>query len=149
MPIPCSNSQCTSNASIKRAKDGAAVCGKCFSQFFEEVRFFIRSFIFFGFQDVHNTIISTSLFKRNEKVAIGASGGKDSTVLAYVMKTLNDRYDYGLDLVLLSIDEGIKGYRDDSLKVSSYFFKHKYRFCNKKTSSFRQLKEIGLNMDFR
>jgi len=41
----------------------------------------------------------------------------DSTVLAYVMKLLNDRYDYGLDLVLLSIDEGITGYRDDSLET--------------------------------
>ncbi|GIZ02437.1 cytoplasmic tRNA 2-thiolation protein 1 [Caerostris extrusa] len=40
----------------------------------------------------------------------------DSTVLAYVMKTLNDRYDYGLKLVLLSIDEdyGIP------LKILSY-----------------------------
>jgi hypothetical protein len=42
----------------------------------------------------------------------------DSTVLAYVMKTLNERYDYGLQLFLLSIDEGITGYRDDSLEVS-------------------------------
>lgn len=50
-----------------------------------------------------------------EKVAIGASGGKDSTVLASVLKTLNERHGYGLDLVLLSVDEGIKGYRDDSL----------------------------------
>jgi hypothetical protein len=33
------------------------------------------------------------------------------------MKTLNERYDYGLDLFLLSIDEGITGYRDDSLEV--------------------------------
>lgn len=41
----------------------------------------------------------------------------DSTVLAYVMKLLNDRYSYGLDLVLLSIDEGITGYRDDSLET--------------------------------
>lgn len=41
----------------------------------------------------------------------------DSIVLAYVMKTLNDRYKYGLDLFLLSIDEGITGYRDDSLEV--------------------------------
>jgi cytoplasmic tRNA 2-thiolation protein 1 len=77
------------------------------------------------------------LFKRGEKVAIGASGGKgpsqplgcnrhfatertlfaDSTVLAYVMKLLNERYDYGLDLCLLSIDEGISGYRDASLDV--------------------------------
>lgn len=31
------------------------------------------------------------------------------------MKLLNDKYNYGLDLFLLSIDEGIKGYRDHSL----------------------------------
>lgn len=41
----------------------------------------------------------------------------DSTVLAHVMKTLNERYQYGLGLFLLSIDEGITGYRDDSLEV--------------------------------
>jgi cytoplasmic tRNA 2-thiolation protein 1 len=34
------------------------------------------------------------------------------------MTLLNKRYDYGLDLYLLSIDEGISGYRDDSLEVS-------------------------------
>lgn len=50
-------------------------------------------------------------------MAIGASGGKDSTVLAHVIKTLNDRYQYGLNLFLLSIDEGITGYRDDSLET--------------------------------
>ena len=33
------------------------------------------------------------------------------------MKTLNERYDYGVHLYLLSIDEGITGYRDDSLEV--------------------------------
>ena len=35
------------------------------------------------------------------------------------MKTLNERYQYGLNLFLLSIDEGITGYRDDSLEVST------------------------------
>ncbi|PVU99137.1 hypothetical protein BB559_000999 [Furculomyces boomerangus] len=52
-----------------------------------------------------------------DKVAIGASGGKDSTVLAYVLKLLNEKYDYGINLYLLSIDEGISGYRDDSLQT--------------------------------
>ena len=37
------------------------------------------------------------------------AGGKDSTVLAHTMCLLNKRYDYGLKLVLLSIDEGISG----------------------------------------
>jgi cytoplasmic tRNA 2-thiolation protein 1 len=44
----------------------------------------------------------------------------DSTVLAHVLSLLNQRYDYGLDLYLLSIDEGITGYRDDSLEVSCW-----------------------------
>jgi cytoplasmic tRNA 2-thiolation protein 1 len=33
------------------------------------------------------------------------------------MTTLNKRYDYGLALFLLSVDEGIMGYRDDSLET--------------------------------
>lgn len=38
-------------------------------------------------------------------------------MLAYVLKLLNERYDYGINLFLLSIDEGIVGYRDDSLET--------------------------------
>lgn len=57
------------------------------------------------------------MFNKGDSVAIAASGGKDSTVLAHVMKTLNQRYNYGLNLMLLSIDEGITGYRDDSLET--------------------------------
>lgn len=57
------------------------------------------------------------MFKPGEKIAIGASGGKDSTVLVHVMCLLNHKYNYGLKLYLLSIDEGITGYRDDSLET--------------------------------
>ncbi|KAJ1334641.1 cytoplasmic tRNA 2-thiolation protein 1 [Batrachochytrium salamandrivorans] len=67
--------------------------------------------------NVHNTITVNSLFKPNDRVAIAASGGKDSTVLAHVLCVLNKRHNYGLDLCLLSIDEGITGYRDDSLET--------------------------------
>lgn len=49
-------------------------------------------------------------------MAVGVSGGKDSTVLASILHTLNQRYSYGLNLVLLCIDEGIIGYRDDSIR---------------------------------
>lgn len=41
----------------------------------------------------------------------------DSTVLAYILSELNRRHKYGLDLILLSVDEGITGYRDDSLET--------------------------------
>lgn len=90
-------------ANIKRPKNGLPICKECFYIAFEE--------------EVHHTITSNDLFSPGDKVAIGASGGKDSTVLAHVMTTLNKRYSYGLDLFLLSIDEGIKGYRDDSLET--------------------------------
>lgn len=33
----------------------------------------------------------------------------------HVLKVLNERHNYGVNLILLSIDEGIKGYRDPSL----------------------------------
>ena len=106
---------------MKRPKTGQQICRDCFFYVFET--------------EVHNTITQSNLFNPGDRVAIGASGGKgtqdsslclyylgfrwelDSTVLAYVMKTLNERYQYGLELFLLSIDEGITGYRDDSLEV--------------------------------
>ncbi|KOS14217.1 ctu1cytoplasmic trna adenylyltransferase [Malassezia pachydermatis] len=93
----------TARAVLRRPKTGHMVCRECFFTVFET--------------EVHHTITEAKLFQRGDRVAIGASGGKDSTVLAYVMKTLNERYDYGLELYLLSIDEGITGYRDDSLET--------------------------------
>lgn len=57
------------------------------------------------------------MFTPGEKIAMGASGGKDSTVLMHIMVTLNKRHNYGLNLELVSVDEGIVGYRDDSLET--------------------------------
>jgi len=67
--------------------------------------------------EVHETIISSGMFKPKQRVVIGVSGGKDSTVLGHIIYTLNNRYNYGIELLFLSIDEGISGYRDESLKV--------------------------------
>lgn len=52
------------------------------------------------------------MFKKGERVAVGASGGKDSTVLIHILHTLNKRFNYGIDLQLVSIDEGIKGWHN-------------------------------------
>ncbi|OHE93451.1 PP-loop family protein [Colletotrichum orchidophilum] len=101
-PVLCAKCK-AERALVKRPKNHQKLCKACFISVFEE--------------EVHHTIVSSLLFSPGDQIAIGASGGKDSTVLASVLKTLNDRYNYGLDLVLLSIDEGIKGYRDDSLET--------------------------------
>jgi len=101
MPVICK--KCDQNRAIlKRPKTGDAMCKECFFFVFEE--------------EIHKTITDAKLFKPGDRIGIGASGGKDSTVLAYVLKQLNDRYNYGIELILLSIDEGITGYRDDSLE---------------------------------
>ncbi|CAD8104325.1 unnamed protein product [Paramecium sonneborni] len=90
-------------AFMMRPKTGNLICQNCFFQAFED--------------EIHHTIISNQMFKPGEKIAIAASGGKDSTVLVHVITLLNKKYNYGLNLYLLSIDEGIKGYRDDSLET--------------------------------
>lgn len=102
MPVNCSSCE-TQRAVLRRPKTGHSVCKECFFRAFEE--------------EIHHTIVSAKLFQPGEKVGIGASGGKDSTVLAHVMKVLNERYNYGLELILVSVDEGISGYRDDSLET--------------------------------
>jgi cytoplasmic tRNA 2-thiolation protein 1 len=101
-PTPCALCD-DSRAVIIRPKDHQKLCKTCFISIFEK--------------EIHETIIASNLFHPGERIAIGASGGKDSTVLASVLKTLNERHNYGLNLMLLSIDEGIKGYRDDSLET--------------------------------
>lgn len=80
--------------------------------------------------EIHDTIVNGKLFKPGDKVAIGASGGKDSTVLAYVLKTLNERYKYELDLILLSIDEGITGNITKN-NIKFFVICKKYNFLSK------------------
>ncbi|TYH17461.1 hypothetical protein ES288_A05G193400v1 [Gossypium darwinii] len=95
---------CNQNrAALKRPKTLEQICRECFYAVFEE--------------EIHQVILENQLFKPGDRIAIGASGGKDSTVLAYVLSELNRRHNYGLDLFLLSVDEGITGYRDDSLET--------------------------------
>ncbi|XP_039969298.1 cytoplasmic tRNA 2-thiolation protein 1 isoform X3 [Bactrocera tryoni] len=68
MPIKC-KTECGRNAVLKRPKTSDALCKECFFAAFEA--------------EIHYTIITNKLFTKGEKVAVAASGGKDSTVLAY------------------------------------------------------------------
>ncbi|MCQ2816600.1 MAG: TIGR00269 family protein [archaeon] len=95
----CKNSK----PSLKRPKTGELSCIPCFLKSFED--------------EIHQTIIENKIFNPGEIIVIGISGGKDSTVLAYVLNKLNIEHNYGLNLQLVAIDEGIKGYRDESLET--------------------------------
>jgi cytoplasmic tRNA 2-thiolation protein 1 len=96
---------------LKRSKNGFKTCTECFFFRFEE--------------EIHQTIMEERLFEAGDHILLAISGGKDSTVLVQVMTTLKERHKYPVTLELLAIDEGIKGYRDDSLvtvKNNSKFY---------------------------
>lgn len=56
------------------------------------------------------------LVQRGDKVAIGLSGGKDSASLLFLLSNVKERL--GIEVVALSIDEGIGGYRPETLKAA-------------------------------
>jgi len=60
-------------------------------------------------QNVRKTIEEYSLFDKSQKIAVAASGGKDSTSILYILK----KQDYNVDAI--AVDEGIPGYRNKTL----------------------------------
>ncbi|MBR9690024.1 MAG: TIGR00269 family protein [Candidatus Altiarchaeota archaeon] len=78
---------------------------------------------------------------KKETLAIAVSGGKDSTALLDIVNDWVKNKD--LKIFAICIDEGIKNYRDESLKFLR-------RFCSKKNIELKVVsfeKEIGSTLD--
>ncbi|XP_069856963.1 cytoplasmic tRNA 2-thiolation protein 1 isoform X2 [Dipodomys merriami] len=99
MPAPTCASCQAARAALRRPRSGQALCGACFCAAFEA--------------EVLHTVRAGRLLPPGAVVAVGASGGKDSTVLAHVLRALAPSLDITLHLV--AVDEGISGYRDAAL----------------------------------
>lgn len=99
-------------ACLVRPSDKSKLCKECFLSIFEA--------------NVHETIVKKEMFENKDRICIGVSGGKDSSVLAHLLVNIKKKYSYQWELFFLAIDEGIKGYRDDSLKVV-YELEKKYK----------------------
>lgn len=95
----------TGRAAVRRPPRGTPLCRPCFLAAVEA--------------DVGDLTEAAALFRPGDVVAVGMSGGKDSTALAAILSTLNARRQWRLRLCLLAIDEGIAGYRDDSLEAAT------------------------------
>lgn len=65
-------------------------------------------FINYFEEKVYSTIKKYDLIKKNQKICVACSGGKDSTTLLYLLKK---KY----NVEALAVDEGIAGYRDKNL----------------------------------
>jgi cytoplasmic tRNA 2-thiolation protein 1 len=116
-------------AIILRPKNKMKVCKECFFELFED--------------EIHSLIVNTNMFERNSRIGVGISGGKDSTVLAYILNKLNKKYDYGLNLILLCVDEGISGYRDRS--IDTVYENQKILGLDLEIVSYQQI--FGMTMD--
>lgn len=88
-------------AAVKRPPTGEGLCVACFTEEFEN--------------EVHQVIQKYSLITAGDRIAVGVSGGKDSSALLHCLWRLKNRYEYDAEIVMVAIDEGIQGYRDDSL----------------------------------
>ncbi|MHC1631487.1 MAG: TIGR00269 family protein [Methanotrichaceae archaeon] len=72
-------------------------------------------------EDVHRKVKEVlrpyRIFNKNCKIAVAVSGGKDSTSLLYILHSLFiSRKD--VDLIAVSIDEGIEGYRSKTIEAA-------------------------------
>lgn len=102
-------SACQSNEAIyKRAYEGRSLCGKCFRHSIEE--------------KVRRTISKYEMLTPRDRVAVGVSGGKDSLSLLRVLSKIEKRFPL-VQLTAVIVDEGIEGYRDESLEIATQFCK--------------------------
>lgn len=98
-------SKCDSEAVMHAAYSGLHLCE---SHFVESVESRVRRRI------RQDNLLEASSPENPERWVIGLSGGKDSAVLTHIIES-TFREDPRVEIVCLTIHEGIEGYRDESL----------------------------------
>jgi uncharacterized protein (TIGR00269 family) len=63
-----------------------------------------------------STVREFGMIKKRDRIAVGLSGGKDSTVLLNCLHELSKNLP--MELLAITIDEGISGYRSATLKIA-------------------------------
>lgn len=121
-------SKCKKNPAIYlRQYSGEFLCKKCFIKSIE--------------YKAKKTMSKYSMIKHGDTLAVAVSGGKDSLVLLNILKKIFSNSNP--ELLAITVDEGIKGYRDESLNIVK-------NFCTNigvenRIMSFSEL--FGLSMD--
>ena len=67
---------------------------------------------------IRKTVRKFSMFSPKDKVVVGLSGGKDSLVLLFNILELQKRYPKSPIVEAILIDEGIEGYRAESIEIA-------------------------------
>jgi uncharacterized protein (TIGR00269 family) len=87
-----------------RPYSGEKLCKKCFTASIED--------------KARATIAKYKMLEFDDRVAVAVSGGKDSVSLLHVLAKIERNYPKA-SLVAVTVDEGIKGYRDEALKIAA------------------------------
>jgi len=96
-------SRCGKIAVTFRPYSGEYLCKGCFIKSIEA--------------RARRSITTHKMLKEDDRIALGLSGGKDSVVLLHVMKQIEERFPKS-SLIAITIDEGISGYREESLVIA-------------------------------
>jgi uncharacterized protein (TIGR00269 family) len=120
-------SLCSKRAIISQHYSGHHLCQSHFIEDFE--------------RRVRETVQKGGMAREKERIAVAVSGGKDSTALLFCMhKILAGK---NVELVAVTVDEGIAGYRDDTIKAAKAITEQ--LGIEQKIVSFRE--EYGYNLD--
>jgi len=96
----CSN--CSNSIVIQRKYSGQTLCHSCFMVSIEKI--------------IRKTISKYEMLNRNDRIIVALSGGKDSFSLLYNLNQIQKKKQHSQPLIALTIDEGIKDYRNHSIK---------------------------------
>ncbi|MEM2109216.1 MAG: TIGR00269 family protein [Candidatus Odinarchaeota archaeon] len=119
---------CKNPAVTFRPYSGEYLCKTCFSKSIE--------------RKVQRTINKYSLLEETDTVAVAVSGGKDSLTLLTILSKLERRF-RETKLIAVTIDEGIRNYREESLRFAK-LISNKLEIPHK-IYSFKEL--FGYNFD--
>jgi uncharacterized protein (TIGR00269 family) len=86
-----------------RAYSGEKLCSRCFSKSIED--------------KVRATIAKYEMFEPTDKIVVAVSGGKDSVTLLHILVKIEKAFPMA-SLSVVTVDEGIRGYRDEALKYA-------------------------------
>lgn len=87
-----------------RPYSGQHLCEKCFVKAIE--------------RKVRVTIAKHKMFEPNDRVAVAVSGGKDSLTLLHILAKMQ-KLRQKVSLIAITVDEGIRGYRDEAMEIAS------------------------------
>jgi len=92
------------DAVFMRPYSGERLCRRCFLRSIED--------------KVRTTISRYEMLKPKDKTMVAVSGGKDSVTLLHILAKIERAFPE-VELSVITVDEGIKGYRNEALRVAT------------------------------